>query len=383
MFRHAIRLPFRLLGIPIRLDLSLVIILPLLAWSIGSNLELYAKTFKLDIPLEPLQRGSVPFYIGLGGAVGLFVSVLIHELGHSAVGRFYGLEIKSITLWLLGGVAEFKQMPRHGGIEAIIAIAGPLTSYALGGVCWGLLATTPPDAPAMQFIFTYLMWMNVVLATFNLLPALPLDGGRVLRSLLALRTSYLRATLSAAAISKGIAFALGLFGFLSGNLFLVLIAFFVYMAGAAEAQMATAASLLQGIRVRDLMTTEVKTIAANTTVADLIEQMLSDGPLAYPVVGNAGDVQGIVSLRDLQRDRELAATDGATPVTAIMRTEYESIAPDADAMDAFRQIAQNEIGRILVEDERGGLAGIISKTDLVRAVQVRLVGQTLGGYGGY
>ena len=133
MFRNAFRLPFKLLGIPIQLDLSFLFILPILVWIIASNLEAYIKVTGLDIDPKSLSQGLTPYVLGFAAAVGLFVSVLIHELGHAVVGRHYGFATKSITLWLLGGVAQFEKLPRQGRSEAIMAIAGPITSFGLAG----------------------------------------------------------------------------------------------------------------------------------------------------------------------------------------------------------------------------------------------------------
>ena len=253
MFKNAFRLPFKLLGIPVQLDVSFLLVLPLFAWLIGNNIEVYVEILRLKIEPEVLKEGYAPYLVGLVSALGLFGSVLIHELGHCVVGRYYRLEIVSITLWLLGGMAQFKRMPKRGGVEAVVAIAGPVTSFAVAGVCWVLLQLTPVTIVPLHFVLAYLVWMNVVLATFNLLPALPLDGGRVLRSLLALRSNHLKATLGAAALSRVIALGMGLVGLMTGHIFLLLIAFFVFMAGMAESQMAMAADLLRGIHVLSLI----------------------------------------------------------------------------------------------------------------------------------
>jgi Zn-dependent protease len=132
MFGRAFRLPFRLLGIPVQLDISFILILPLLAWLIGRQVAYWAAIFGIpDAPI--LHEGWMPYVLGLIAALGLFISVVIHELGHSVVARLYGVQVKSITLWFLGGVAQFNEIPRQRGAEAIIAIVGPIVSAALGG----------------------------------------------------------------------------------------------------------------------------------------------------------------------------------------------------------------------------------------------------------
>ncbi|UCF36636.1 MAG: site-2 protease family protein, partial [Acidobacteriota bacterium] len=227
MMQTIYRLPFRLLGIPIQLDLTFLLVLPLLAWLIGSEIDRLSEAFGLRA-VEGRTGGVVASYlIGFLCALGLFLSVLIHELGHSFVGQKFHLKIRSITLWILGGMAQFESIPRRKGTEAVMAMAGPVTSLLVGLVSWILLRATPDGLPALQFVFAYLMFMNWVLAGFNLLPALPLDGGRIFRSLLALKFSFVRATQIAAGVSKILAIFLGLFGLLVQNFWMILLAFFI------------------------------------------------------------------------------------------------------------------------------------------------------------
>ncbi|MDR7485332.1 MAG: site-2 protease family protein [Armatimonadota bacterium] len=368
MLRKGYRLPFRLLGIPIYLDPTFLIILPVLAWVIGSRLDLYIRLFRLPVDAAALQEGPTPYLLGLAAALGLFASVLIHELGHSVVGRGYGVQVKRITLWLLGGVAQFEEMPRQRGAEAVVAIAGPLTSLAVAAVCSLVAAVVPPGALAVRFVLGYLVFMNGALAAFNMLPALPLDGGRVLRSLLALRMPPLRATQIAAGISSAIAIMLGLVGFLTFNLFLILIAFFVYMTGSAETQNALVAEMLEGIGVEDLMTRDVQTVPAAMPIADLIQKMLRERHLGYPVVDDAGNLAGIVTLNDLQ------GADASTPVARVMSPTVATISVRGSALEAFEVMSRNNYGRLVVLGPGRQMVGIITKTDLIRAVQVRVVG---------
>lgn len=374
MFRTVYRLPFRLLGIPVQLDITFLLVLPLLAWIIGRDLSLFIQAFGLQIDAAPLLVGIRPYLIGLVAGLALFLSVLIHELGHSVVGQRYGLKIKNITLWILGGMAQFERIPQRRGIEAVMAIAGPLTSFLLAGAAWVLFHLTPVTLGEVRFILAYLMYMNLVLAIFNLLPALPLDGGRVLRSLLALRMSYLKATHLAAATSKFLAIILGLMGFLFGSLWILLIAFFIYMAVSGESQYATVAAMLRGIRVEDLMTREVRTVSTGTRVVELVKKMFEERHLAFPVLNESGELVGMVTLGDLRRHRASGGSDAETTVEQIMSREVGRIGRQESALEAFQRISRNASGRLVVVDEAGRLIGIISKTDLIRAVQVRMVG---------
>ncbi|MGH9339307.1 MAG: site-2 protease family protein [Acidobacteriota bacterium] len=377
MFRTVYRLPFTLLGIPVLLDFSFLIILPLLAWVIGNNVALYIQLFDLPVNPGPLTEGWMPYLIGLIAALGLFISVVIHELGHSVVGKSYGLKIKNITLWILGGMAQFEKMPHQPGGEALMAIAGPITSFLIAGACWLAFQAIPSGMAVLQFVLAYLMWMNVILAVFNLIPALPLDGGRVLRSLLALRMPYLKATQISAGVSKLLAVVLGIFAIMSFNIILMAIAFFIYMAVSGESQLAMVAETLNGIRVKDLMTTRVKTVPPDMRVSELMKKMLTDHHLGYPVVDQSGNLAGIVTLSDVQKLGESHEDHGNVPVSQIMSSDLNTIGERNTALEAFHRINQNSFGRLIVVDSSGRLIGIISKTDLIRAIQVQTVGFSL------
>ena len=247
MFQHGIFL-FRLAGIPVHLDLSFLLVLPLWALYIGRNLPHYFAL--LGLPQDPrLLQGPYPFLLGLLAATGLFLSVLLHEVGHALAARRYGVATRRITLWLLGGVAQMERIPREPMKELVIALAGPLVSLLL----FLLFRTLPWEAGALGFLGRYLALVNLGLALFNLLPALPLDGGRVYRALLALRKPYLQATRQAVALSQALAWALGLFGLLVLNPLLVLIAFFVYMASRADAEATLLAQALEGLKAKSVL----------------------------------------------------------------------------------------------------------------------------------
>ncbi len=367
MFSQPIRLPFRLLGIPVSLDLSFLIVLPLFAFLIGSQLPVYLRLLQISAPPELLQ-GPTPYLLGLLAALGLFLSVLIHELGHALTARAYGVQTREITLWLLGGVAQLEHIPRSRGAEAVIAIAGPIVSVLLSGL-FGLLRGLVPSAAEGQFLLGYLSFVNLSLALFNLLPALPLDGGRILRSLLALNKPYLEATRTAVAISKVAAFALGLLGLFIGNLFMLLIAFFIFMAASAEAEQAVLNRTLEGLLVRDLMTREVSSVAPSLSVAELLEKMMQERHVGYPVV-EEGRLLGLIGLEDL---------NGASPQTRVlerMRPPLQ-VNEDTSALAALQRMAEQGFSRLLITDADGSLVGILSKTDLLRALQLRAAQMSL------
>jgi Zn-dependent protease/CBS domain-containing protein len=371
--RTVYRLPFRILDIPVQIDLSFLLILPVLAWIIGSQLQQLIAAFAMDIDPDPLTRGITPYLLGLVAALGLFLSVLIHELGHSVVGRMFNLRIRSITLWILGGMAQFERIPRKRGTEAVMAIAGPITSLMVGALSGTLLWMTPHDMGGTRFVLAYLMFMNFILVAFNMLPALPLDGGRVFRSLLAMRIPYLRATQVAVSVSRFLAIALGLFGFLTVNIWFILMAFFIYIAVGGESQYATVSTVLRGIAVGDVMTRDVRTVRDDVSVAELIQRMFQERYLTLPVLDGSERLVGLVTLQDVRKVRAQGWDENSRTVGEIMSRKLEQIREHQSALDAFQRISRSESGRLLVTGQGGELRGIISKTDLVRAIQLRTV----------
>jgi len=368
MFSRTIRLPFQVLGIPVSLDLSFLIVLPLFAFLIGSQLPVYLQLLQIG-PRPELLQGPTPYLLGLLAAVGLFLSVLIHELGHALTARAYGVQTREITLWLLGGVAQLEQIPRNRGAEAVIAIAGPIVSVLLSALFGLLRGLLPSAATEGQFLLGYLSFINLSLAVFNLLPALPLDGGRILRSLLALYKPYLEATRTAAAVSKILAFGLGLLGLFVGNLFMLLIALFIFMAASAEAEQTVLSRTLEGLRVRDLMTREVSSVPPSLSVAELLEKMMQERHVGYPVV-EEGRLLGLISIEDLQ---------GASPQTRVLERMRPPLQLDehTDALMALQRMAEQGFSRLLITDAYGNLVGILSKTDLLRALQLRAAQMSL------
>jgi CBS domain-containing protein len=210
----------------------------------------------------------------------------------------------------------------------------------------------------------YLARINFFLAIFNLIPALPLDGGRVLRSLLAARMDPLRATQIAGRISKVLAVALGLLGFM-GNPWLLFIAFFIYMAVSAETQQTLIEHLLAGVRVRELMNPRVVSVPPHVTASELTQLMFRERHLGFPVVDESGKLLGMI---------ELSALNGVppdVPVSQVMSSDVRTIRESAPALDAFNAMARSGFGRLVVVDESGRMVGILCKSDLMRAIQIR------------
>jgi Zn-dependent protease/CBS domain-containing protein len=374
-------------GIPIKLDATFLLILPLFAYIIGSDVEIIVEqllnnALGAGIDAATLTGGLFPFVLGSIAAIGLFACVLLHELGHSVVAMRYGYEIDSITLWLLGGVARFSEMPEDWKIELQVAVAGPIVSIALGVGAYAAFSVVPASQPAIAFVIGYLALMNIVLAAFNMLPGFPMDGGRVLRALLARTRSYARATQIAAEVGKGFAILLGLFGLFNFNIYLLALAFFIYMGAAGEAQQTVMRAAFRGVTVGDVMTSgdDLRTVSPEDTVAELISRMFRERHTGYPVLKN-GQLVGVVTLGDAQTVDEVERD--AIRVEDVMERDIVSVTPQTDALEALQTMQRNSIGRLPVVDERGEVVGIISRTDLMTAFDIiqssgRASGESLG-----
>jgi Zn-dependent protease/predicted transcriptional regulator len=320
--------------------------------------------------------------LGVLAALGLFAGVLLHELGHSLVAMHYGYEIDSIKLWILGGIAQFTEIPKNWKQELSVALAGPIVSIVLGVLSYAAFLAIPGELAVVQFLAGYLAVMNVALAGFNLLPGFPMDGGRVLRALLARNRPYVRATKIAAEIGKVFAFLLGLFGLLGFNIILIAVAFFIYMGASGEAQQVMLKATFEGVTVEDLMTPadRLKTVSADASVAELMERMLRERHTGYPVTKD-GWLTGIVTLSDVQSVPEIERD--AYRIEDVMTHDVETVTPGTGAMDALQTMQQHSIGRLPVvsDDDDERLVGLISRTDLLTAFDIGQTGDLLESVG--
>ena len=379
-----------LFGIPIKLDLTFLLVLPLFAYLIGIQIEqvgiLLNDFLGAGIDIGAITAGSMPWILGFAAAVGLFVGVVFHELGHSLTAQRYGFPIDSITLWLFGGIAALSEMPEDWKQEFNIAIAGPIVSVLVGVGSFVLFSVTPEALSGTRFVLGYLAVLNVALAIFNMIPAFPMDGGRILRALLARRKPYAQATQQAASIGKLFAIFMGLFGLLAFNIILIGVAFFVYIAASSEAQQVTMKAAFQGVTVDDIMTPagDLHTVEPDTSIAELIQRMFTERHTGYPVVETSVDGERLIGLVTLSDAREIDPVErDAYTVEDVMTTDLKTITADADAMTAIERMQKDGIGRLLVVDrgedrfgthsrhaEDGDLVGLISRSDLMTALNI-------------
>jgi len=350
------------MGIPIRLHWTFLLVILYIAWAFASISEqVLGKTYGLG-SIEPV---SLRWTYSLVFAVVLFACVALHELGHSYIAHKNGIIIRSITLYFFGGVSAVEEIPRNPRLELQMAFAGPAVSGVIGLITV-LLASLLPENSALAIMLWTLGLMNIILMVFNLIPAFPMDGGRLLRAWFATRMPYIRATRNAAGIGKIFAILMFVLGLFSFNFMLLFVAFFVYV-GASEEEKATEIIVsLEGIKVRDIMSAQVRTIAPDMTLRELKELMFREKHRGYPVM-SGDEMLGIVTLTDLQKvpDEQL---DHITAEKVMARKLYV-IAPVEEASTAIKMMNEKQIRRLPVMDN-GRLVGIVSREDLVRALEL-------------
>ncbi|WP_372480144.1 site-2 protease family protein [Halomicrobium sp. HM KBTZ05] len=363
-------------GIPIKIHISLLVVLPLFAWLLGSGqqIELYAGLIEglTGAPLDTdalTVDGAIPWIIGSAAAVGLFVSVALHELGHAWAALRYDLEVESITLWILGGLASLSAIPREWNKEFWIAVAGPATSILTGLACYGALFVIPASQPVVVFVVGWLAVTNVVLAVFNMVPAFPMDGGRVLRALLARNRSYAGATRTAATVGKLFAILFGAAGLLGGfNPMLVLLALFIYGAASSESRTVALGDLLEGLTVTDMAAAPDATIEADATVSELVTRMFADRRTEFAVVED-GNVVGVISGDDF---RAVAPEERETTTVAdLMATDLPTFDGSMPAFDALVALDQARASEAFVSTPDG--TRVVSRTDFAAAMEMRKV----------
>jgi len=360
-------------GIPIEVDVSLLVVIPVVTWVIATDVGAVARLLELtagvQIDRAAISAGPWPWLVGVICALGLFVSVGLHELGHSLVALRSGYDIDAIQLWLLGGIAHFADQPDQWDDELRIAVAGPAVSVLLGAVGLAILTLLPTSVPNGQLVVGYLGVVNLVLAGFNLLPGFPMDGGRILRAILSRTRPLAEATELAARVGKVVALCLGLLGVVALNPFLIAIGLFVYLGASSEATQTKLRAVFEGTTVADLMTADesVRTLDAETTVASALDRMYDDGHTGYPVCRD-GNVVGVVTLEDLSRLR--ASEQASTAVEDVMSTDLVTVSAGTPAFEALQTMDEEGVGRLLVTDEQGELAGLVTRSDLLTALAV-------------
>jgi len=359
-------------GVPIRLDASWIIIAVLVTWSLAEGV----------FPANFADLTATTYWImGVTGAIGLFVSIVIHELAHAVVARGQGVPMRGITLFIFGGVAEMDREPPSGKAEFFVAIAGPIASVILAIVAASLYAMIRGiNGPAPVYgVLGYLAWINCILVAFNLVPAFPLDGGRVLRAVLwHFKGSLRRATNISSQIGAGFGLALILFGVVAfvsgafvGGLWWLLLGMFLRTAAQMSYQQVLFRRFLEGQKVSDLMKTGAVTVTPDTSVQRLVDDYIYEYHFKLFPVTKDGDLRGCVTtrnVRELSRDAWERKTVGeiSEPCTA-----ENTVASDEDAMQALSRMSRTGKSRLLVVRD-GRLVGVIALKDLLKHLSLKL-----------
>jgi Zn-dependent protease/predicted transcriptional regulator len=368
----------RIAGIPVGVSPWWLVIVGLITWSLGASY--YPEAVK---GIDP----GVSYALGLVSALLLFVSILAHEFGHALVARRHGVEVEEIDLWLLGGVAKMRGDAHDPGDELRYALAGPAVTAVIAALFGALALLFPSSGSAVvRALIDYQLLVNCLILGFNLLPAFPLDGGRVLRSVLWRRSGDMaKATATAAGVGRTFGFVLvglGVLEAFSGaaeGLWLALIGFFIVAAAGAQAMGAEVRAALSGVKARELMSSPVLAIPAGLTV----EQAVADyfavyRYTAFPAVDRAGRPIGVIGLHTVQA---MGAPERAIRHVADVadRDPDLIVGEDEDVAGLLERPAFVRVGRAVVVDALGAPVGLVSITDVQRAVRASQLARGGGG----
>jgi len=311
-----------------------------------------------------LAGGSAAALSGIAFILALFACVVLHELGHALTARRYGIRTRDITLLPIGGVSRLERIPDDPRQEVWVSLAGPAVNVVIAAAlyAWLLVSQTLRPLSALTMaggpFLERLLLVNVSLAVFNLLPAFPMDGGRVLRALLAMRMDYVRATQVSAHVGQAMALVFGLIGLFS-NPFLVFIAFFVWIGAAQEASMVQMRTALSGIPVSRAMLTNFQTVAPDDAAKRVLELIVAGSQQDFPVVdgGQGGRVAGVLLRSDVLKALAQRASDWR--VRDVMRREFE-VVDAADMLDTALARLQSCNCHTLPVTSRGALVGLLT-----------------------
>jgi Zn-dependent protease/CBS domain-containing protein len=371
MFGKRVKL-FKLLGFEVRIDASWIVIAILIAWSLSTGL----------FPFHYKNLSIQTYWLmGIIGAVGLFISIIVHEFCHSLVARRYGIPMKGITLFIFGGVAEMGNEPSSAKAEFMMAAAGPLSSILIAFVFYGIHTIGRGSlAEPVSGVIEYLAYINAILAAFNLVPAFPLDGGRILRSILwGLKKDLRWATRISASIGSGfgvLLIVLGVFHILRGDfiggMWWFLIGMFVQGAAKASYQQLLTRKALQGEPVQRFMQRNPVTVTPSISLEQLVDDYIYRYHFKmFPVVDEPDTLIGCITtkqVKNVPREEWSKTTvrEAATPCSA-----GNTIAPDADAVRALSIMKHNDLSRLMVA-ENSHLLGVITLKDLLSFLSLKV-----------
>ena len=319
------------------------------------------------------QGGADAAWQGTIFIVLLFLCVLLHELGHVFAARRFGVQTRDVTLWPFGGIASMERMPEKPSQELMVALAGPAVNVviAAGLLLWLGPRLNPESLTQIQdpavSLAAKLVGANIILVLFNMIPAFPMDGGRVLRALLAMRMGNARATELAATIGQGFAIVFGVVGIFY-NPMLIIIALFIFLAASGEAAQAQLRAVAQGTLVSDAMITEFQTLATNATVNDAAEALIRTTQTEFPIVDGSGRLRGVLT-RDAMI-KALKERGPETPVLEVMQDDVPTVPARAKLDTALRSLMQKGRPVVGVTAPDGRLIGLLTVENLGEMMMV-------------
>lgn len=355
----------RIMGIPIRIHFTWFLIFGLITWSLSTYY------FPKAAPELPMASYWIK---GVIAALLLFFSVAFHELSHSLVAKKYRIQIESITLFIFGGVAQMRGEPPHPKAEFWIAVAGPFSSLFLSIIFFLFSLNTSGSTKAL---FSYLSQINLILAIFNLIPGFPMDGGRVLRSILWQRKrNFFYATQKASGIGQKIALFFIFFGLFSlltgmpGGIWLMLIGWFLYTAAQASYHQSAIQEALLGVKVGDIMLRDLVTVKPSINIDELVNgYFLRYGYGGFPVVDGERYL-GLITLKEIKNvPKEHFNRTSVSEVFSRHKKEWE-ISPEEDVLKALEKMIRDDTGRlVIIEGDR--IVGMITRNGIARYIQIK------------
>ena len=313
----------------------------------------------------------------------VFAIVLLHELGHSIAAQYYNVPVRQIILLPIGGVAQLEEIPEEPRKELVIAVAGPLVNFLLAILlvliapllgqsltAQGILSLTETLGElSFSSIFLYVFITNLFIALFNLIPAYPMDGGRILRALLASQLPYTRATAIAVTIGQVLSWGFGLWGFLNGNFFLIILAFSVYSGAAQEGRMVQTKHILGDLRVEQAYSRGVRSINLDEPLETALQATLNSFQSSFPICVD-GNLAGMLPYSTLVK--ALEKMDLSTPIRDVMQTGIKPVSPQDTLIDVQKRMSMEGVDAIPVVDNNQGFLGMITSQDLNEAYRISL-----------
>jgi len=360
----------KLFGISIRIDATWFVIFALIAWTLGSH---YFPQF------YPNWNQMIYWIMAVLTAIIFFASVVAHELAHSLVSKARGVPVRSITLFIFGGVAEITDEPKKPASEFWMAIAGPLTSIAIAIIFGGFYFLAGRSKTPFSAMSLWLSGINMTIAVFNLIPGFPLDGGRVLRSIIWRITGNIRsATRVASIVGRIVAYLFILWGIyriffnndIFGGIWIAFIGWFLENAASSSYRQLALKEALQGVRVRDVMMSDCPRLAYNLTIRELVDTyILHSNHQCFPVINNE-TVIGIITIQSIKEVPRESWESVMINEIMIPLTEMISVSPDEEVFSVLQKMAISRVSQIPVIQE-GQLVGMISRDSLINIINLK------------